>query len=34
VEVVFDGPDALMRRMARVRVTGAEAGVVRGVRVP
>ena len=27
VEVVFEGPDALMRRVARVRVDGADAGV-------
>ncbi len=33
VEVVFDGPDALMRQVARVRVTGAAAGAVSGARV-
>jgi threonylcarbamoyladenosine tRNA methylthiotransferase MtaB len=30
VEVVFDGPDALTRRVARVRLTGAGAGGARG----
>jgi hypothetical protein len=28
VEVVFDGPDTLMRRVTRVRVTGVEADAV------
>jgi threonylcarbamoyladenosine tRNA methylthiotransferase MtaB len=29
-EVVFDGPDALMRRLARVRIGGPAAGMLRG----
>ena len=31
VEVAFDGPNALMRRMAPVRVTAADAGATTGV---
>jgi threonylcarbamoyladenosine tRNA methylthiotransferase MtaB len=33
VEVVFDGPDALTRDVARVRVTGADASTTRGALV-
>jgi threonylcarbamoyladenosine tRNA methylthiotransferase MtaB len=32
VEVVFDGPDSLMRSLARVRVTGADRDRTRGAR--